>query len=44
MKVKTILSETPVIPEKEGLIFHIVDIEWFKAWKAYTGYAKVKVG
>lgn len=43
LKVKTILSETPVIPEKEGLVFHIVDIEWFKTWKAYTGYAKIKV-
>lgn len=40
MKVKSILSETPAIPEKEGLVFHIVDMEWFNTWKRYTGYNK----
>ena len=31
------------IPEKEGEIYYIVSMDWFKAWKHYTGFNKVKL-
>lgn len=40
--VKKIISETPVIPEKEGELYHIVSMEWFIRWKKYTGFDKIK--
>jgi len=24
------------------MVYHIVDIEWFKKWQIYTGYHKIK--
>lgn len=33
----------PPIPYKKGEIYHIVAMDWFNAWKAYTGYNKVKI-
>lgn len=42
-KVKMILSESSIIPEDEGILYHIVDMDWFNKWKVYSGYDYVKV-
>ena len=39
MTVKKIILETPGIPDKAGEEYHIVAMDWFNKWKAYTGYA-----
>jgi hypothetical protein len=43
LKVKTLIADMPPMPQKEGEIYHIVAMDWFKSWKAYTGYSKVKL-
>lgn len=40
-KVKLIIEEMPPLPQKEGEVYHIVAMDWWQNWKAYTGYDKV---
>ena len=37
-KVKLMMEEMPPLPEKEGEVYHIVAMDWWQNWKAYTGY------
>jgi hypothetical protein len=43
LTVKQRMSEMPPIPEKEGEVYHIVAIDWWKRWQAYTGYENIKL-
>lgn len=43
MTVKKMMAEAPTIPERAGEKYHIVAMDWYRRWKAYTGYDKVKV-
>lgn len=36
-----IILETPCLPEKAGEVYHVVSMEWFAQWKAYTDYIQV---
>ena len=42
-KVKLMMEEMPPLPEKEGEVYHIVAMDWWQNWKAYTGYDQVVV-
>jgi hypothetical protein len=37
------MAMMPPMPEKEGEIYHIVAMDWFRTWKHYTGFNKVKI-
>ena len=40
-KVKLMLEEMPPLPQKEDEVYHIVAMDWWLNWKAYTSYDQV---
>lgn len=43
LTVKKMMAESPTIPEKAGEKYHIVAMDWYRKWKAYSGWDKVKI-
>jgi hypothetical protein len=36
------MGRTSAIPDREGLVYHLIEIEWFRKWKQYTWYDKLE--
>ena len=30
----------PVMPQREGEVYHLVCMQWYKEWQHYTGFDK----
>jgi len=39
--VKKAMMEMPPMPLSEGEKYHLIAMDWWLAWKSYTGYDKV---
>jgi len=35
------LSQGPFMPEKAGIRYHVISMDWFQQWKSYVDYDKV---